>query len=87
MHIGAIGPFKPITTTTNSTMQLSTEPAMRGRVMAIFLAIALGGRPLGAPVVGWVVDTFGPRWALGVAAAAGLRRRSSGCGIWWGIGS
>jgi MFS family permease len=72
MHIGAIGPFKPITTTTNSTMQLSTEPAMRGRVMAIFLAIALGGTPLGAPVVGWVVDTFGPRWALGVAAAAGF---------------
>jgi MFS family permease len=61
-----------ITTTTNSTMQLSTEPAMRGRVMAIFLAIALGGTPLGAPVVGWVADTFGPRWALGVAAAAGF---------------
>ena len=60
------------TTTTNSTMQLSTEPAMRGRVMAIFLAIALGGTPLGAPVVGWVADTFGPRWALGVAAAAGF---------------
>jgi MFS family permease len=61
-----------VTTTTNSTMQLSTEPAMRGRVMAIFLAIALGGTPLGAPVVGWVADTFGPRWALGVAAASGL---------------
>jgi MFS family permease len=61
-----------ITTTTNSTMQLSTEPAMRGRVMAIFLAIALGGTPLGAPVAGWVADTFGPRWALGVAAVAGF---------------
>jgi MFS family permease len=61
-----------ITTTTNSTMQLSTEPGMRGRVMAIFLAIALGGTPLGAPVVGWVADRFGPRWALGVAAAAGF---------------
>jgi len=61
-----------ITTTTNSTMQLSTEPAMRGRVMAIFLAIVLGGTPLGAPVVGWVADRFGPRWALGVAAASGF---------------
>ncbi len=61
-----------VTTTTNSTMQLSTEPAMRGRVMAIFLAIALGGTPLGAPVVGWVADAFGPRWALGVAAASGF---------------
>jgi MFS family permease len=60
------------TTTTNSTLQLSTEPVMRGRVMAIFLAIALGGTPIGAPIVGWVADTFGPRWALGVGAAAGF---------------
>jgi MFS family permease len=60
------------TTTANSLVQLSTEPAMRGRVMAILLAIALGTTPLGAPVVGWVADTFGPRWALGVGAAAGF---------------
>jgi MFS family permease len=60
------------TTTANSTVQLSTEPVMRGRVMAILLAIALGGTPIGAPIVGWVADTFGPRWALGVGAAAGL---------------
>ena len=45
---------------------------MRGRVMAILLAIALGGAPIGAPIVGWVADRFGPRWALGVGAAAGL---------------
>jgi MFS family permease len=61
-----------ITNSTNSLMQLSTEPAMRGRVMAIRLAIALGGTPIGAPIVGWVADRFGPRWALGVAAAAGV---------------
>jgi MFS family permease len=61
-----------ITNSTNSLMQLSTEPAMRGRVMAIRLAIALGGTPIGAPLVGWVADRFGPRWALGVAAAAGV---------------
>ncbi|MGO9133875.1 MAG: MFS transporter [Methylovirgula sp.] len=60
------------TTSANSLIQLSTEPAMRGRVMAILLAIALGGTPVGAPVVGWVADNFGPRWALGVGAAAGL---------------
>ena len=58
--------------TSNSLMQLSTEPAMRGRVMAIRLAIALGGTPIGAPVVGWVADHFGPRWSLGVAAASGV---------------
>ena len=60
------------TTTANSMVQVSTEPAMRGRVMAIFLAIAMGGTPIGAPIVGWVADTFGPRWALGVGAVSGI---------------
>jgi MFS family permease len=57
---------------TNSIMQLSTEPAMRGRVMALRIAIALGGTPIGAPIVGWVADHFGPRWALGIGAGAGF---------------
>jgi MFS family permease len=61
-----------LTNSTNSLMQLSTEPAMRGRVMAIRLAIALGCTPIGAPIVGWVADSFGPRWALGLGAASGL---------------
>ena len=60
------------TTTANSTVQLTTDEAMRGRVMALFLAIALGGTPLGAPFVGWVADVFGPRWALGIGAASGF---------------
>ncbi len=59
-------------TSTNSLVQISTEPAMRGRVIAILLAISLGCTPLGAPVVGWVADRFGPRWALGVGAASGF---------------
>ena len=77
------------TTSTNSIVQTSTEPGMRGRVIAILLAIALGGTPVGAPIVGWIADTFGPRWALGSGAVAGLlaamvailylaRRRRSG---------
>jgi MFS family permease len=60
------------TTTANSTIQLSTEPEMRGRVIALFLAIAVGATPIGAPFVGWVADAFGPRWALGVGAASGF---------------
>ena len=59
-------------TSTNSFVQLATEPDMRGRVMAILLAIALGGTPIGAPIVGWVADAFGPRWALGVGALSGF---------------
>jgi MFS family permease len=60
------------TTATNGMMQLSTEPSMRGRVMALRIGIALGGTPIGAPIVGWVADHFGPRWALGVGAASGF---------------
>ena len=61
-----------LTNTTSSLMQLSTEPAMRGRVMALRVGIALGGTPIGAPVVGWVANQLGPRWALGVGAASGF---------------
>lgn len=57
---------------TNSMMQLSTEPAMRGRVMALRVAIALGGTPIGAPITGWVANRFGPRWAIGIGAGAGF---------------
>ena len=58
------------TTTTLSFLQLTTDPAMRGRVIAIMLAVAMGTTPLGAPIVGWVADRFGPRWSLAVAAIA-----------------
>jgi MFS family permease len=60
------------TNSTSSLMQLSTEPEMRGRVMALRLAIGVGATPIGAPIVGWVADAFGPRWALGVGAASGF---------------
>ncbi len=59
-------------TASNSMMQLTTERAMRGRVLALRIAVVMGGTPLGAPLVGWVVDRFGARWALGVGALAGL---------------
>lgn len=59
------------TTSANGLMQMSTDPALRGRVMAIFLAVALGTTPIGGPLAGWVADTFGPRWAVGVGAASG----------------
>lgn len=55
---------------TNSLMQLSTEPSMRGRVMALRVGIALGGMAVGAPIQGWIANHFGPRWALGIAAFA-----------------
>ncbi|RJT95284.1 MFS transporter [Arthrobacter frigidicola] len=68
-------------TSANAYVQTTTEQVMRGRVMALYLAIFLGGTPLGAPVVGWVSDAFGPRWSLGVAAASGLV--AAAAGLFW----
>lgn len=60
-----------ILTTANGYVQTTTEPAVRGRVMALYVAILTGGTPLGAPIVGAVADALGPRAGLGIAAIAG----------------
>ena len=59
-------------TSANGYVQTTTDPVMRGRVMALYMAIFMGGTPIGAPFVGWVANTAGPRWSMGVAAGAGL---------------
>ena len=59
------------TIATNSMMQLSTKPAMRGRVMALRVGVGLGGTVIGAPIVGGVANYFGPRWSLGIGAEIG----------------
>lgn len=59
-------------TTANATMQLGSEPTMRGRVMALFAIAFLGSTPIGGPLVGWISDVSSPRVALLVGAAAAL---------------
>ncbi len=59
-------------TSANAYVQTTTPGPLRGRVMSLYMAVFLGGTPFGAPLVGAVADAFGPRWALGVAAIAGL---------------
>ncbi len=68
-------------TTANGLVQLTTDPAVRGRVMAIYMAIFMGGTPIGAPIVGWVANEFGPRWSIGVGAASGFLAAAVGV-IW-----
>lgn len=51
-------------TAANTTMQLATAPALRGRVMALYLMVFMGGTPLGSPFIGWLGETFGARWTL-----------------------
>jgi MFS family permease len=48
----------------NATLQLAAAPAMRGRVMALWTVAFMGSTPVGGPIVGWVGEHVGPRWAL-----------------------
>jgi MFS family permease len=59
-----------ILTTANGYVQTTTDVGLRGRVLALYMAVMMGGTPIGAPIVGAVVDALGPRWGLGVAALA-----------------
>ncbi len=56
----------------NATLQLASEPAMRGRVMALWAVAFLGSTPIGGPIVGWVGEHIGARFALGVGGVATL---------------
>jgi MFS family permease len=59
-------------TTSNSTVQLTSDPMMRGRVMALYMAINQGGAPIGAMIIGLMADHVGVRWALALASAVVL---------------
>jgi MFS family permease len=60
----------------NATMQLGVDPVMRGRVMALYMAVLMGGTPFGAPLIGALAEAFGARWSLigggAISAAAAL---------------
>ncbi|HET9648122.1 MAG TPA: MFS transporter [Microlunatus sp.] len=51
-------------TASNASVQMGVDPALRGRVMALYAMVLMGGTPVGAPVIGWIGQTFGPRWTL-----------------------
>nr|WP_238431324.1 MFS transporter [Streptomyces cavernae] len=55
-----------VNVTANTAVQMATDPAMRGRVMALFMMVFMGGTPLGAPLVGWVTDVYGSRVGFAV---------------------
>jgi MFS family permease len=61
-----------VLTTANGYVQTTTDPALRGRVLALYMAVIMGSTPIGAPIAGWVADAFGPRAAIVLGAVAGL---------------
>lgn len=71
----------------NQRVQLGVDPELRGRVMGLYLVVFMGTNPIGAPLIGWVAQTFGARtsiWLGGVisllvgGAALALRLRMAG---------
>ena len=48
----------------NSLVQTTAAPALRGRVMGVYLLVLLGGQALGGPCVGWLIDHFGARASM-----------------------
>lgn len=59
-------------TAASSAIQMSTDPSVRGRVMSLYMVVFLGATPVGSPVVGWIGETFGARWAIGVGSLSAL---------------
>jgi len=59
-------------TAANTTIQMSTDPAVRGRVMSLYMMVMLGATPIGSPVVGWIGETFGARWSIGIGSITAL---------------
>ncbi|GLW50860.1 MFS transporter [Streptomyces sp. NBRC 14336] len=58
-----------VNVTANSNVQLSTDPAMRGRVMSLYMMVFMGGSPIGAPIAGWITDAYGVRAGLASGGA------------------
>jgi MFS family permease len=58
-------------------VQIESAPEMRGRVLALQAMLFLGSTPIGGPVVGWVAEQFGARYAVALGAVAAL-----GAGAW-----
>jgi len=57
---------------TNTILQTSSAPDMRGRVMALWAMAFMGATVIGAPIIGWIGQNVNPQWGLGAGAAASL---------------
>jgi MFS family permease len=76
LEIAALAPLGAATVTLaaniNSSLQLASEPSMRGRVMALYSIVFLGSTPIGGPLSGWLAEAVDPRAALVMAGVGGI---------------
>jgi MFS family permease len=63
--------------TANTTLQLTSRPDMRGRVMALYAIAFLGSTPIGSPIIGWISAVWGPRIGFAVGGVSGSRDSAS----------
>ncbi|MEV3948485.1 MFS transporter [Streptomyces halstedii] len=70
LPIGMIGMTTNISA--NTSVQMAADPAMRGRVMSLYMMVFAGGTPVGAPIVGWISDTYGARTGMAVGGAISM---------------
>lgn len=72
-------------TTANGYVQTTTDPALRGRVLALYMAVVMGSTPIGAPIAGWITDAAGPRASILFGGIAGLVAMA--VGVTWMLAS
>ncbi len=70
-----------VMTAANASVQMTTPAHMRGRVMALYMAVFMGGTPIGSPLIGWIGGQFGARWTILVGAFAALLT-AAGATLW-----
>lgn len=70
-----------VLTTANARVQLSAEPGLRGRVVAVYLTVQLGGTAIGGPMVGWLAEWLGARGAVLASGVAALVAAVAAAGV------
>jgi MFS family permease len=61
-----------VTALGNTMVQLAAEPAMRGRVMALWTVAMIGSTPIGGPFIGMIGEYAGGRMGLAAGGLAAL---------------
>ena len=56
----------------NTSVQMASDPEMRGRVMSLYMMVFVGGTPIGGPLLGWVTDTYGARIGFATGGVVSL---------------
>ena len=69
-------------TAANAFVQLHTDPGMRGRVMALYMMIFMGGTPLGSPFIGWIGEELGARATLWLGGSLTIAGVLLSVGVW-----